>query len=224
MAKKKIEWSRQLRSLGLLLVSLVLLYGLGNLSLHSTAEEVDLPPAETVSIDYAAALTELQTSFTFRGEPINPRAVMALEPWLSDQLPGAIAVDVEGSTADTNQFYADVSVNEAGRVIAEWEQQGDRRFAGYLPLGQLSDGTYVLRTFINTGGSATFPSVMLVSCGLDSEMWRDGAPRSRLTLTRRGELFLEMGYSGDIAIVGQQITFTPAPRGDSPMTVEVAPL
>ncbi|MEM6521024.1 MAG: hypothetical protein AAF722_17025 [Cyanobacteria bacterium P01_C01_bin.70] len=221
MAKRKIKWRQQLRLLSLLIASLVLLYGLGNPPLRSMAEEIGAPVAEAVGVDYETALAELQTSFTFQGEPVNPRAVAALTPWLSDRLPGAIAVDIAGSTANTNQFAANVSVDAAGRVMAEWEQWDDRRFAGYRRIGQLSDGTHVLRTFVNTGGSALFPAVTLINFDRDREIWSDGQLRERLIMMRRGEFILGVGYAGEITVADQTITFAPAPNGDASLTVEI---
>jgi hypothetical protein len=187
-----------------------------------SADGVDVAP-ET-ELDYAAALAELQTTFTFQGQPINPRAVVAMLPWLSDTLPGAIAVDIEGSTADTNQFLADVFMDESGLVTGAWEQFGERRFAGYRQVDQLADGTYVLRVFVNTGGNAVFPFVMLVNCDLDTEMAWNGELRTRLYMSRRGAFVLGMGYNGEITVAGQSVTFVPGLRGEATTTLNVPAL
>ncbi|MEM6716381.1 MAG: hypothetical protein AAF622_15020, partial [Cyanobacteria bacterium P01_C01_bin.147] len=158
MQKRKLKLNKYLSFFGFLLVALGWLGGWVNGG-QSVWGGDGLSPAETVSqMNYEAVLAELQQSFTVQGEPVNPRAVAAMMPWLSDRLPGAIAVDIEGTTADTNQFYADIAVDEAGRVTAAWEQFGERRFVVYQSMGQLTDGTYVLRVFVNTGGNAVFPS------------------------------------------------------------------
>ncbi|NEQ46317.1 MAG: hypothetical protein F6K00_23345 [Leptolyngbya sp. SIOISBB] len=116
-------------------------------------------------------------------------------------------------------------MDEAGRVTAAWEQFGDRRFVAYQTMGQLTDGTYVFRTFVNTGGNAVFPYLMLVNVGLDQELDWNGELRPRLTLHRRGELVLGVGYAGDIAVADQTVTLVPAPRGgEAIMTLEVSPL
>lgn len=223
MGERKNKWRQRLQKLGLLMTGLLLLSGLGKLPFHAFAEDAVPSTVDAAVVDYEAALTDLQTALSFQGEPLNPRAVAALTPWLSDRLPGAIAVDVEGTTADTNQFSAEVFADEAGRVTAEWEQRGELRFAGYQPIGPLSDGTQVLRTFINTGGNAVFPSLVLVSFNLDDEMWWDGMPRQRLSMVRRGEFLLGAGYSGDITVHNQTITMTPGPHGEASVTVEIPP-
>ncbi|MEM1279910.1 MAG: hypothetical protein AAGG53_07860 [Cyanobacteria bacterium P01_H01_bin.152] len=225
MQKRKLKLNKYLSFFGFLLVALGWLGGWVNGG-QSVWGGDGLSPAETVSqMNYEAALAERQQSFTVQGEPVNPRAVAAMMPWLSDRLPGAIAVDIEGTTADTNQFYADIAVDEAGRVTAAWEQFGERRFVVYQSMGQLTDGTYVLRVFVNTGGNAVFPSLMWVKASLDEELWWNGESRPRLTLHRRGGLVLGVGYAGDITVTGQSVTLTPAPRsGEAAMTLDLPPL
>ena len=225
MEERKLKRNKYLSFLGCLLIAFLCFLGLANRG-QPVWGEAGVPPAMTSTpMDYEAILTELQQSFTFQEEPVNPRAIAAMTPWLSDTLPGAIAVDIEGTTADTNQFSADVSVDEAGRVTASWEQFGDRRFVAYQTMGQLTDGTYVFRTFVNTGGNAVFPYLMLVNVGLDQELDWNGELRPRLTLHRRGELVLGVGYAGDIAVTDQTVTLMPAPRsGEAIMTLEVPSL
>ncbi|MDB9529268.1 hypothetical protein PN498_24965 [Oscillatoria sp. CS-180] len=176
--------------------------------------------AYTEILDYGAALEELQRSLTFRGEPLNPRAVAALIPWLSDTLPGAIAVDLEGTVADTNQFGGEVYPLEEGRIFAEWTDAGDSKFVGYQPVGRLDNGVHVLRVWINTGGSGIFPFLMLVSFDLDTEI-DNGYVRQRLVMTRRGEFALGGGYDGDITLSGNTLMLTPAPHGEASQTVQL---
>ena len=216
-----MKLNKYLSYLGLLVIVFIALFGLGRLEPVVGSEQGVSSTGQDAGISYEAALTELQTAFTFHGEPINPRAVTAMLPWLSDTLPGAIAVDIEGTTADTNQFLADVSTDDAGRVTGTWEQFGEGRFASYQDIGQLADGTHVLKVFVNTGGNAVFPSVMLVSFGLDGEMWWNGELRPRLHMMRRGAFVLGVGYAGDITISGQSLTFTPGLRGETEMTLEI---
>ena len=179
-----------------------------------------LAQANETSIDYAAALTELQTALRFQGAPLNPRAIAALIPWLSDTLPGAIAVDIEGTAPTTNQFYSELSEFSDGRVIAEWTTGDDRRLVGYQSVGVLDNGTHALRTWDNTGGSGVFPNMLLVSFDVDTEI-HDGEPRSRLIMTRRGEFVLGGGYDGEITVSGNTLTFAPAPNGTPSVTVTV---
>ncbi|WP_204140182.1 hypothetical protein [Halomicronema sp. CCY15110] len=213
-----MKLNKYLSYLGLVVTIWVGGLGWVNLDLVAGADQGGSIAGQDVELDYEAALTELQTSFTFQGEPTNPRAVTAMLPWLSDRLPGAIAIDIEGSTADTNQFYADVFVDEAGRATAVWEQFGEERFASYQNIGQLSDGTQVLKVFVNTGGNAVFPYVMLANFGLDAEIAWDGDLRPRLTMRRRDASVVGVGYTDEITISGQALTFTPGLRGETFMT------
>ncbi|NEQ46316.1 MAG: hypothetical protein F6K00_23340 [Leptolyngbya sp. SIOISBB] len=74
--------------LGCLLIAFLCFLGLANRG-QPVWGEVGVPPAVTsIPMDYEATLTELRQSFTFQGEPVNPRAIAAMTPWLSDTLPG----------------------------------------------------------------------------------------------------------------------------------------
>ena len=95
-----MKLNKYLSYLGLVVTIWVGGLGWVNLDLVAGANQGGSIAGQDVELDYEAALTELQTSFTFQGEPINPRAVTAMLPWLSDRLPGAISIDIEGSTAD----------------------------------------------------------------------------------------------------------------------------
>lgn len=184
------------------------------------AQEVAQSDAEATTFDYAAALESLQTALMFQGEPVNPRAVAALIPWLSDTLPGPIAVDIEGTTADTNQFNAVVARDNEGRVFAEWTDWGESQWVGYQSLGRLENGTHVLRVWVNTGGSEFFPFLLLVHFDLDTEITQ-GVTRQRLSMMRRGEFILGSEYDGEITISGNMLTLSPAPDGGAVLTVEV---
>mgnify|MGYP001792960471 CR=1 FL=1 len=231
MNKITLSYRRVMSFVALMLVTGLLLLvqpWLGSLSASIAPPLTEFAPRETPpqiladepSLDHAAALTELQTTLRFQDKPLNPRAVAALIPWLSDTLPGAIAVDIEGTTSDTNQFYGELSEFSNGRVIAEWTTGDERRFVGYQSVGVLDNGTHALRTWVNTGGSGVFPFLMLVSFDVDTEI-HDGEPRQRLIMTRRGEFVLGGGYDGEITVSGNTLTFTPAPNGDSSVTVLV---
>ena len=98
------------------------------------------------------------------------------------------------------------------------EQFGAWRFARYQDIGQLVDGTDVLKVLVNTGGKAVFSSVMLVRVGLDTEMEWDGELRPRLTMRRRDASVVGVGYTDEITISGQTLTFTPGLRGETFMT------
>ncbi|NJN20544.1 MAG: hypothetical protein HC812_04235 [Leptolyngbya sp. RL_3_1] len=142
-------------------------------------------------------LEEANLTFHFRGEPINPRAVNDLLPWLSDTEPGPVALDVEGSTADTNRYLAEVSTIVAGpwagAILATW-QPDTTRSSAYQWLGRLDNGLHVLRVRVNTGGHSDFTDLLMVRFTADQEYFVRN--RERLVMTRVGQVVLGDGQDG----------------------------
>jgi hypothetical protein len=225
-SRKQLNQRKPFSLYGALIVSFVTLW---NVSLNEVgyADDTGTTIAQThpnqegflgvEPLDYPTALAELDDSLTFLGQPLNPRAVAALLPWLSDRLPGAIAVDIEGTTANTNQYYAEVFQRDDDWVFAEWQRGEEDLFVGYKSLGKLDSGMHVLRVSLNTGGSGVFPYLLVVDFNLDDEITYSQS-RQRLIMTRRGEFLIGVDYEGDISVSGNEITFTPARDGSASET------
>jgi uncharacterized protein len=150
-------------------------------------------------------LKEANERFTYRSKPINPMAIAELLPLLSDNLPGPVAVDVEGSTENTNRYYADVTVTKDRIVKASRKEKDEEVTFMYRKLGALRNGLHVLETWANYGGSGTFTSVVLVKFFLDTEYVSGGITRERLILMRAGEY----NHTGTIEVGPDMITFGP---------------
>lgn len=146
-------------------------------------------------------LEELNRSFTYQGKPIHPRAIQDLVAWVSDALPGPVAVDVEGAYRN-NRYFGDYELKKDGLVFIDLSQNPldqEGSFA-YERLGKLANGLHVLRTFANSGGTGVFQSLLLVECLIDFEYKNDGSRRSLLVIKRRGEFALGDRYSGTIKL------------------------
>jgi hypothetical protein len=159
-------------------------------------------------------LQEANFSFRFRGAPINPRAVSDLLPWLSDTEPGPIALDVEGSTADTNRYWADISTIDAGpwagAILATWQprlEQDITYSSAYQWLGHLDNGLHVLRIWQNTGGRGYFTYVLVVRFSTDREY--DHRDRERLVITRVGQAVLGDRDDRAITLEGNTVVIPP---------------
>ncbi|MEM7793058.1 MAG: hypothetical protein AAF579_01235 [Cyanobacteria bacterium P01_C01_bin.118] len=172
------------------------------------ADDIALSPVPVTPLDTANAF------FEYRGEPINPRAVIDLLPWLSDSEPGLVAIDVEGSMADTNRYFAEVSVVEdgpaTGTVRASWQPWIDRPIvytSSYRWLGQLDNGLHILRVARNTGGSGVFTSLLFVRFELDTEYFYGvgPGPRQRLSMKRMGSQGLGDRDSREVWLEGNQV-------------------
>jgi hypothetical protein len=152
---------------------------------------------------------EAELHFTFRGNPINPLALQQLSPWLSDSLPGAVAVDVAGTAADTNQYFAEVEKSEKGLISVKKSDKktGEDSSFTYKYLGRLANGkgAHVVETWDWGGGSGIFTHLLLLNFRLDSEYTGTGAPRERLVLARAGEIILGDRFVGLITIKDDQI-------------------
>ncbi len=155
------------------------------------------------------ALKEAELHFTFRGNPINPLALQQLSPWISDSLPGAVAVDIAGTAADTNQYSAEVEKSEKGLITVKKSDKktGEESSFTYKYLGRLANGkgAHIVETWDWGGGSGVFTHLLLLNFRLDSEYTGTGAPRERLVLTRVGEIHLGDRFDGLVTIKPDQI-------------------
>jgi hypothetical protein len=152
-------------------------------------------------------LKEANERFTFRDKPINPLAVHDLLPWLSDKLPGPVAIDVAG-TYGSNRYSGPYTTAKDGTVSVDLKEPGrssagGAAYAGYFKyrhLGMLANGIQVLRTWENAGGSGLFNSLLLVRFVVDDEYTGDGSRRYRLVLWQVGEYTLGDRYGGAIEL------------------------
>jgi hypothetical protein len=165
----------------------------------------------------AALLAEVNGAFTYRGEPINPRAVLDLLSWISDSLPGPVAVDLAG-TWDSNRYYGKAERRPDGsiRLDKRTTEVGPPSAANpgwfeYRRLGTLASGVHVLETWDNGGGSGIFTNLLFVKFSVDQEHTGDGR-RQRLVMTRLGEEPLGDRFDGSVRIKGNVIEIGANPR------------
>lgn len=152
------------------------------------------------------ALAEANRDFTHGGRPINPRAVHDLLPWLSDALPGPVAIDVEGAQ-QANRYSGDVEKGERGLVRLIVEARPGQRVEtyDYVRVGTLTGGMHVLRAAANMGGSGTFVSLLIVRFSIERE-FQDEEWRARLVMTRVAEVSLGDRYGGEISVSGRTVS------------------
>jgi hypothetical protein len=165
---------------------------------------------QSIPVPIQKQLREANEHFAFRGKPINPLAIHELLPWLSDTLPGPVAVDIAG-TYGSNRYSGQYTKGKDGTVSIDLKAEGrssaeNGPTAGYLRykrLGVLANGIQVLRTWENAGGSGLFNSLLLVRCVVDYEYTGNGSRRYRLVLWRVGECTLGDRYDGLIEVRSQ---------------------
>jgi hypothetical protein len=145
-------------------------------------------------------MSEANRFFTYKTEPINPRAIQELLPWMSDGLPGPIAIDLEG-TVNSNRYYGDVAKENDGSVSIDLSKNGvgEGSFR-YLHIGMLANGTHVVETWQSGGGSGVFTSLLFVTFQMEWMFDETGGRRRILTMNTKGSVTLGDRYIGEISV------------------------
>ena len=100
----------------------------------------------------------IEQQFTYKNKPIHPKLVKELIPWISDEKPVTVAVDV-AAAFQTNEYFADVIVEKEGYIKF---QENDEIF-WYEWLGKLDNGIHVVRTFdASVDGSGVFQDLLFI--------------------------------------------------------------
>jgi hypothetical protein len=156
-------------------------------------------------------LDEANRAFTYRGEPIDPRAVQELRVWISDAEPGPVAIDLAG-THRTNRYFGEYTRDGNGRTVIDLDtteagprKDGSRGWFAYRRLGTLSGGVHVLEIAESGGGSGVFTSLLLVQFAVDFEYDERGARKHRLVMRRLGEIGLGDRYAGTVTVTSRAI-------------------
>lgn len=106
----------------------------------------------------ASAQASTVEAFQYQGQPIHPKLVEEFEGSLADAGPcPTVVVDVAAAFG-TNEYAEAVETTATGLV----KYESPAGWYGYVHLGTLEDGTHVLRTASNGGGSGVFTNLMFV--------------------------------------------------------------
>ncbi|MFZ5776173.1 MAG: lysozyme inhibitor LprI family protein [Thermodesulfobacteriota bacterium] len=165
---------------------------------------------ETMHKAAQEALREANERFSFQGKPINPRMLEELLPWLSDNLPGPVAVDLAGGE---NRYFAEINALQKGGVRAVWDEGNEQHSCQYQHLGRLANGMHVVRIAAQSGGSGIFTDLLLVRFLVDAEYGDGGMRRNRLLMMRAGSFPLGDRYDGAIAVQADTISIGPGGGG-----------
>ena len=153
------------------------------------------------------ALEKANAEFVFDGRPINPLGLLLFSPWLSDgPLPGSQAVYLEAIASDTNQFNAIYEKNSEGIVNVELtENRKPSGYFAYRHLGVLANGTHVVMTWENGGGTLVSTDLLLVSFATVSDYQDDGTQHFALVMKREGSFNLGDRFDGAIKVSPHEI-------------------
>lgn len=103
------------------------------------------------------ALDEANKKFFYNGEPISPELVNEFLPWLSDENPITITVDVVAAY-QTNEYNGAIEYNDSiAKVI-----YGENIFE-YKYLGKLKNGIHVVDFYRGESNSGIFETLLFIS-------------------------------------------------------------
>jgi hypothetical protein len=192
-----VVWIVETRTSGLKHVLLIIgILAVTALASCDSAIETDRLPDE-VTIQHGL--------LRFRGEVVHPGAFRDLSTVISDTIPVAVAVDLEGCM-ETEKYGSAAPEIDGGLVSAS----DDLRIAyfKYEYLGVLPNGIHVVRTYECGGGSGVFISLLLVRFA--SGMARDGDKcRKRVVMECVGEIGMGDRNYGEVTLEGNGVRIAP---------------
>ena len=153
-------------------------------------------------------LKELNHHFTYKGQPVNPRAVEDISEWISDDHPGPVAVDLDG-TVDSNRYYGEVWQRDGmvGFDRDEPDSVFGKGFFVYRYCGRLANGCHVLKTVYNGGGSGDFESLLLVNFVTNPFFDEYGHVQERMVMEQMGEFPLGDRVNAVVEVHGNAVTW-----------------
>ena len=167
--------------------------GAGLIVMAAVASSVGMSGMGSVQADHEG--------FAFAGAPIHPKLVEEFEGWLSDdQPPITVAVDVAAASG-TNEYAEPVETTEAGLV----RYAAGEGWFGYSHLGRMNDGTHVLRTASNGGGTGIFTNLLFVRLDADEVRAPSGASRRRVLMRVVGRFVLGDRDDGTVEVEGDRV-------------------
>ena len=153
-------------------------------------------------------MVEANRDFTLEGQPIHPALIHLFQGWESDDGPIVVAVDVrEGQ--DSHEFSSPVTRTGTEFLCELPDKDPVERF-GYQRLGTLSDGTHVVRTVWNGGGSAEFEHLLLLRFHLEFYHRPEGTDDWRLVLREVGDYALGDRDEGEIILEAGDVKIEPS--------------
>jgi hypothetical protein len=155
-----------------------------------------------------AALVEANRDFTLGGQPIHPALIHLFQGWESDDGPVVVAIDVrEGQ--DSHEFAVPMQRNGA-EILCELPDKDPVERFGYQRLGTLEDGTHVVRTVWNGGGSANFEHLLLLRFYVELYHRPEGDSDWRLVLHEVGDYALGDRDEGEIILEAHDVKIEPS--------------
>lgn len=142
---------------------------------------------------------------------VHPRLVEELVTWVSDRGDQVVAIDLDGSE-DSNRFCCDEADETFYRRVTETgPDRYDYHAFGYEVAGRTESGVYVIHTYSNDGGSASWHDVIFVvieedhGLVLPAKSGKAELARPRRVMKKLGQTFLGDRWKGQLKVVGNTL-------------------
>jgi hypothetical protein len=170
----------------------------------------------TTPLMASEALDEANARFAYQGKPIHPFLVQEFSNWMSDRRPPMIATVDVAAAFDTNKYQLDIARQEADWVIAETKPEPGKGLLEnyalfqYRGLGRMADGTHVLETGANGGGSGMFMDLMFIRFS-EGEIMLEGKNEKQLLMSIVGIYSLGDRYGGEVEVLPDKVLIHASP-------------
>ena len=168
----------------------------------------------------AALLAEVDEHFTAGGKPIHPKLVHEFDGWMSDAGPVTLKLDLTNGMHANDEYYEpEVSVREVttaddGHAVnwrhGTYGESEDYISYTYRHVGRLADGTHVLATSENGGGSGYFGGLSFVKASAEPV---GDTGRWRVVLETRGTFPAGDRSDPEVRIEGNHVVYGPSRPG-----------
>ncbi len=167
----------------------------------------------TTPLSASEQLDEANTSFTYQGKPIHPFLVKEFSNWDSDLRPPMVTTVDVAASFNTNKYSQDIQKRDDWIFAEKKEKDGDFQLYesfDYRRLGRLANGTHVLETGSNGGGSGFFMELIFVKFSEGLIMWSDRTSE-QLLMTIVGNYQLGDRYEGKVEVLSDKVLIHPSP-------------
>jgi hypothetical protein len=183
-----------------------------------------LDPQATPRPTANAVLAEARSNFTVSGKPIHPALVYEFMPWLPDNEPITVAVDLLAARRSGEYSELAVAVREGWiecEVTSFRPVTEDVRMFGYKRWGVLSDGTQVLYTYYSSGGTGAFCYLMFVRLETENTSDLHTKLRARLIMKVIGIYSLGDRDDGTVQVLPDRVIVGPSKYRDKEVVLKL---
>lgn len=159
-------------------------------------------------------LDEVNSNFTYNGQPIHPFLIREFSNLFSDNRPPMVTiVDIIAAYGTNKYMQSDVKRKDAWWFAEEIEMDGDIRLYDsfhYHWLGKSANDVHALETGASGGGSGFFMDLIFVKFS-EGEVFWEGKREKQLLMSIVGIYSLGDRYDGDIEVYSDTV-FIPADK------------